>query len=495
MVTEETRIQAKVMALLQQRQPGIMSRVSPIQEWIIMASIAGLAGVLFLIAIVLHKGAGKHPLMLITACTVGCGFITVVLWRYSTSQGQERRQIVLTITATLVAISFMILAGEAIVRFGSVPSNQGSSFLNTTLAPRDWQIAAEWNRELLHRSPSNISYFVFDDLLGWTVGPSRQSTDGLYLSSREGIRSSTVGVSFTSWTDRPRVAIVGDSFTFGLEVQFESTWGKQLEDKSTVPIQVLNFGVDGYGVDQAYLRYHRDVQPWHAELVVLGFINHDLYRTFSIYPFVNWYGWGIPFPKPRFVLAGQSLRLLNTPLGAPENLLAIQAIQDLPFINDDPAYKAEAWEQTWYQHSYLVRFLFGTFPKWPDPSPEFSPQNIATLNGEILKTFAQEVTAQGGIPLIVYFPTRIDFSASNPAETQILLDFLRRREISVVDLTACLAQLPRERLFFQDERRHYTPEGNALVAECLSPIIGRMLSSAAGRPDPIGWCEACDTLR
>lgn len=92
-------------------QPGIMSRVSPIQEWIIMASIAGLAGVLFLIAIVLHKGAGKHPLMLITACTVGCSFITVVLWRYSTSQGQERRQIVLTITATLVAISYMILAG------------------------------------------------------------------------------------------------------------------------------------------------------------------------------------------------------------------------------------------------------------------------------------------------------------------------------------------------------------------------------------------------
>lgn len=472
-------------------RPGIMSRFSPTQEWTIIASSAGLAGVLLSIAIVLHKGAGRHPYMLISACVVGCGLIAFFFWRYSGSQGQDRRQIVLTGTATSVVIIFMLLAGEAMVRFGSVSGSQGSSFLDTILAPSDWRIAAEWHRELIHRSPSNISYFVFDDLLGWTIGPSRQSKDGLYLSSREGIRSSTIGMSFATRVDRPRVALVGDSYTFALDVQFESTWGKQLEDKSKVPIQVLNFGVDGYGVDQAYLRYHRDVRPWHAKLVVFGFINHDLYRTFSIYPFVNFHGWAIPFPKPRFVLAGQSLRLLNTPLSIPEDLLDIQSIQDLPFINSDPTYKAEVWEQTWYRNSYLIRFLFGVFPRWVHPSPDLSPQNIANLNGEVFRTFAQEVTAQGGIPLIVYLPTRIDFSGSIPAEKQILLDSLRKGGMSVVDLTACLASLSPVRLFFQDERRHYTPEGNALVAECLSPIVEHKLLRTAGRADVIGWCEKC----
>jgi hypothetical protein len=52
-------------------------------------------------------------------------------------------------------------------------------------------------------------------------------------------------------------------------------------------VQVLHFGVDGYGVDQAYLRYQRDVRPWHPDLVILGFINHDLHRSLAVYSFVS----------------------------------------------------------------------------------------------------------------------------------------------------------------------------------------------------------------
>jgi hypothetical protein len=40
----------------------------------------------------------------------------------------------------------------------------------------------------------DASYFVYDRELGWTVGPNRQSPDGLYFSSAEGIRSAGPGV-------------------------------------------------------------------------------------------------------------------------------------------------------------------------------------------------------------------------------------------------------------------------------------------------------------
>jgi hypothetical protein len=85
---------------------------------------------------------------------------------------------------------------------------------------------------------------------------------------------------------------VGDSFTFGLEVRYEDTWPRQLERLLGPEFQVLNFGVDGYGVDQAYLRYRRDGLAWRPEIVVLGVIDDDFRRTMCVYAFLCFPGLG-----------------------------------------------------------------------------------------------------------------------------------------------------------------------------------------------------------
>jgi len=86
---------------------------------------------------------------------------------------------------------------------------------------------------------------------------NRQGGGELYFSSTEGLRSPRTNISFAARRPRHRVALVGDSFTFGMEVPYEDTWGAQLERALAGDVQVLNFGVDGYGVDQAYLRYRK----------------------------------------------------------------------------------------------------------------------------------------------------------------------------------------------------------------------------------------------
>jgi hypothetical protein len=311
---------------------------------------------------------------------------------------------------------------------------------------------------------------VQDRLLGWTVGSSRQSIDGLYLSSKEGIRSPQGGMAYSEIQGLPRIAIVGDSYTFGLEVPFESTWGNKLEKQLPGRAQVLNFGVDGYGVDQAYLRYHRDVRPWHPDVVIFGFINHDLYRTMVVYPFISFPEWGFPFSKPRFTVEGGQLNLVATSTENPESLFAPESVAELPFVEYDPGYEKREWEDRWYYRSYLVRLILGWFPRWPDPSPYASHDAIAANNVEILHQFVREAIADGSIPYIVYFPGRGDLFGEEWKEKDLVFRALRHKGLQYEDLTPCMRHSEHLNLFIEGHP-HYSPEGNAVAAECLVPIL------------------------
>jgi len=87
-----------------------------------------------------------------------------------------------------------------------------------------------------------------------------------------GTRSPRPGTVFADRSADYRIALIGDSFTFSDEASYEESWSYKLERKLRPQVQVLNFGVSGYGIDQAYLRYKRDVRPWHPDIVVLGYI-------------------------------------------------------------------------------------------------------------------------------------------------------------------------------------------------------------------------------
>ena len=119
---------------------------------------------------------------------------------------------------------------------------------------------------------------------------------------------------------RFRIALIGDSHAFSFEVPFEDSWGYHLQRLLGDGTQVLNFGVDGYGIDQAYLRYQRDVRPWKPKVVVIGFAGHDLWRALAVYPFVS-FRWPGYLVKPRFAIEKEGLKLLNAPLPTPAEIL------------------------------------------------------------------------------------------------------------------------------------------------------------------------------
>ena len=92
---------------------------------------------------------------------------------------------------------------------------------------------------------------------------------------------------WTGYDDKPRpnhpvfprkcISVFGDSFSHADEVDDHEAWTNLLAQ--SMRCQVDNFGVPGYGLDQAYLRY-KEASP-SSEIVILGLYQEMLRRNFA----------------------------------------------------------------------------------------------------------------------------------------------------------------------------------------------------------------------
>src|SRR5438445_8398568 len=138
--------------------------------------------------------------------------------------------------------------------------------------------------------------------LGWIPTPGQFSRGWTSNADASSIRSNDRSISTAS---RPILA-VGDSFTFGDEVEDGETWAAHLEE--ILNKRVLNAGVGAYGIDQAFLRAELLLDKYDPDVVILSFVADDINRTeYSYYP----YGRG---RKPYFEYENGALVLRNVPV-------------------------------------------------------------------------------------------------------------------------------------------------------------------------------------
>jgi hypothetical protein len=380
----------------------------------------------------------------------------------------------------LVTVILILMTGEIVFRVSTTTLGGLEKLGRRTLLPKDWGKFASHYRTLL--APDHPTFLIYDDIMGVTNGPNRRSADGLGFTSQEGIRAPHAEFSFAERTGRTRIAIVGDSFTFGAEVSYEYTWGHFLEKVLGSNFQVLNFGVNGYGVDQMYLRYEKDVRSWKPNIVILGFIADDLGRTMNVYPFLSAPTWGNPFSKPRFILRDGNLVRVNVPPLTPEAIFSRASISELPFLELDIGYKQSHWEKRWYHLSYLIRLFITWFHPWSKTVHDaYDTYNeaLVSVNASILKAFVRSTAQTGAIPMVVYFPRQEARVGGSGSMSPIARRVLQEADIAYIDLTPCLLKLdPADRF---KPLLHYTPQGNAAIANCLKNVVEGVMSSAPAR--------------
>lgn len=458
-------------------KPG--ARSNPQGALLLLASLYAFEVGLLIMALTFHRkgdravgswllsAPGLVFLVSVLASLVVLGFIG---WQYLRHRASGGRTFGLVVAMNLVTLAFIIVPAEITLRFVTAQTTDARVFGDRTLLPRSWNRAAEHNRGTFARASGDLTYLVYDPNLGWTLGPSRRNTTGMYLSAAEGLRAGQQGAVLSGPKTRRRVALVGDSFVFAEQVRFEDSWGHLLESQSNGRLQVLNFGVGGYGVDQAYLRFQKDALAWEPDVVILGFPLVDLIRSLTVYPFIEWPHWDMPFSKPRLVREGAGLRALNLPTLPPSDIFSRTAITQLPFLEFDFGYRRHEWQGGLADVSLVKRWLFSFFPRWADPNPNVSEREMVDLNRAILLEFSSLAKKHRVQPIIAYFPGKPEILRLKRGETTDGQRIMKQIGVPFLDTTPCLLELDPDSAYIVNDP-HYSPRGNAAVAKCIAAAL------------------------
>jgi hypothetical protein len=421
----------------------------------IMLSLYRMEGERNVLEFFSHKG-GK----VFVVATVLFGLSSVLVALYCFTRMRERKSLRLAIVKwNLVPLISVITIIEIILRVFSVETSWGTMLGQRQLGPRRLQISVR------NYSEKSNEILYYDQLLGWNVRPNLSSSDGLYFTGVEGIRSLRSGIILGDNSANCRIALIGDSHTFGHELKHEETWGYHLQEYLPIRCQVLNFGVGGYSVGQMYLRYLRDVRPWHPDVVILALSSDSAGRTMGVYG-LNMFADSIPWAQPRFELREHDLLPINIPLPPLEVITSANFMSDLPYIDDDRFFIPGRWELPRWRYLYNS-YLFRLYVTWfPLHRRQHNEDSADAINHELLRSFIRKANSDGATPVFLYLPDKDDYK--DPAY-QPSLRTLVTSEIEFFDLRPCLDGIDAN-IRFIPHGGHYSLQGSMAIARCIAKL-------------------------
>lgn len=310
-----------------------------------------------------------------------------------------------------------------------------------------------------------------DNTLGWPR-PDRFGQDGMYDSI-----GSRLTPSFPDpFQNKTWVSLYGDSFTWGDHVDQDHAWGNILSD--TLQVRVSNYGVGGYGSDQAFLRFLQNTGD-EAKIVFLNHLSENIIRNVNQYRQLLYAGEGLSF-KPRFIIQQNgSLELIPLPGFSEEEYSDV--VHDpgshLPyeyFIPNGPSgIQKLSFPFTWTLlkcfNNFHIRAKLLQVPWYAEFYEEDHPSQALSVTIGILKQFHQEALARGKTPIITIIPDEPDlvyFRKNGRWPYQSLIGGLKNNNIEVFNFGEGIMQhLSTDdiKVLF-NESSHFNAKGNRILA-------------------------------
>ncbi|MDX1963574.1 MAG: hypothetical protein SFX18_10500 [Pirellulales bacterium] len=316
-----------------------------------------------------------------------------------------------------------------------------------------------------------------------------------------------------------RIAVLGDSFTAAHQVPLDQTYCQLLENKlsAALPtgqqVQVLNFGVNGYGLAQQTLVWREVVRQYQPDVVLLAmFLGNDISDNS---PEID------PRERPYFTLAGDVLTLDNRFLKSPyylshtrgwkswlPSLLDTTRLGQLCYLPRSLAlvnYYLKREEQSTTQSATEAGLYDGVYR---DPGHDPRWQQAWRITELGLRELNREVQSTGAKFMVVTLSTSLQASPDQARQTTALArlgvadlyapdrhigSYCDELGISRLTLAPQLHNIakklgqPLHGTAANPDLGHWNQAGHAAVAELISPwLLQNLDKSPASLPGTVG---------
>ncbi|MDJ0847526.1 MAG: SGNH/GDSL hydrolase family protein [Myxococcota bacterium] len=398
------------------------------------------------------------------------------------------RRLGMIAATVLITLLLNVVLLELVLRVLSRTDADGNVWVAGKARIRPFRPPIEEVRPKVERILSDPElYFTYDAKLGWTLRPNATADEGRYSTNAQRIRTDSRQLP-TAPRPAPgtlRIATYGDSFTHSSDVGFEDSWGFVLQarlDEAGLAAEVLNQGTPGYAMDQAYLRWREQGRPLAPDVVVFGFQSSNARRNLNLLRVLYSPDTGLVFSKPRFVLEGQGLRLVNVPALPPDRILdVLSSFEGWELAPYEFFYRPENYaESPWYA-SRLAAFVssgLGTRFSQRRTDVDFFAEGSESreIVWRLVERFEREVRADGARFVILHIPTGKHIERlreGEPLAYQSLFDQLVER-YDVVDPGAALVRAAEEhgmKAMFAPDSGHFSGVANTAIGEVLAEAL------------------------
>lgn len=323
----------------------------------------------------------------------------------------------------------------------------------------DHSVYREWRWVMQRLDDDKVNFdkrFVHDPYAGWRNAPNLRTKDQNGSSIRTNSQGMRNDEDFALTSDKSRLLIVGDSYSFGHGVNNEDTFAYKLGKQYLPDWQVMNLAVSATGTDQNYIMYEQYGEKYHPDIVLLGFYVLDFNRnTFSFRDYAK------PMYVPR---EDGTLELTHSPVIPPEQLIA-------QYKNSEK--QIGGWH---YSYAYAAFIKIFTTATKRNRSEGSLPRR--TLTG-IMEKFVGRVRDNGATPIWLIFPIR-DIIEKEVSKYSIIEEFVaaeaKRLDMPILRLepvfSAYLKENPGTLLWRPREiGGHLSATGNQLAARSIYELL------------------------
>ncbi|MEM6569690.1 MAG: SGNH/GDSL hydrolase family protein [Planctomycetota bacterium] len=394
------------------------------------------------------------------------------------------------LAAAALAVVAVAAGGEVGARVMATRDVDGNVFVRSTRL-RPFRPPIERTRAILAEYDEQ-TVVMYDERLGWVPRPSGVYRDGMYTINSAGLRTlSGEEYDLEPADGRTRIGFFGDSYVEGADVAYDDSFAHLVEvelREAGHDVEVLNFACGGWGIDQAYLRWEELGADYGLDAVVVGFQAENAMRNLNVLRPLYFYGTGLPFSKPRFVLDGDALALVNVPAIPPDAVPEVMAGLGTWDLREHERFYDEAhYGAPWYGGSRALGFLLQRLERRRARSEAVQIERYAS-DGEagrlveaIFGRFAAEADEAGAAFSLVHIPKRADLRRVGAGSDLVYADLFADlgSKYSIHDPTDAMLSHAQDAglgsLFVSSRIGHYSAVGNGIVARVIASDLAPTL--------------------